>query len=129
MTRGRARKGSVEQYETPDWEPLRAIAGDELLEYFMWMHEVSLRDGTRIHAYKNIATRGYVHLTRAGDAYVYEDEELYRPIRADRLFWRIAMDLGGAYAEDVLQRDAMLAAVGHCERLQALRAGEVPDVA
>jgi hypothetical protein len=122
MTTRRARKGTMEEHETPDWEPLRAVAGDELLEYFMWMYEVRLRDGTRIQAYKNITTRGYVHLARDGDAYAYEGEQRYRPLPAERVFWRIAMDLHHAFAEDELQRDAMLAAVGHCERREARRA-------
>jgi hypothetical protein len=112
----------VEQYERPDWEPLRGIAGDELLGYFMWMHEVRLRKGTAVHAYKHIDTRCYVHLSRDGTGYAYVGDDRYRPVPTDRLFWGILMNADPA---DELQRAALQAAVEHCERM-ASRATSPP---
>jgi hypothetical protein len=37
----------------------------------MWMHEVQLTDGTRIHAYKHWVTRRYMHLAADGRAFEY----------------------------------------------------------
>jgi hypothetical protein len=112
------------QYERPDWEPLRGIAGDELLGYFMWMHEVALRDRTAIHAYKHITTRHYVHLTRDARAFVYLGDERYRQVDPSRLFWGIAMAVGDLATVDDFETPAMWSAVEHCERLEARARGE-----
>jgi len=40
------------QYETPHWDPLLKLLAEYLVADFMWMHEVELKDGTRLHAYK-----------------------------------------------------------------------------
>ena len=101
MTTRRVRKGTMQDHEAPDWEPLRAVAGDELLDYVMWMYEVRLRDGTRVQ---------------------YAGEERYRPWRLDRVLWRMAMDVRDVAPDDELQLAALLAAVGHCERREARRA-------
>ena len=34
----------------------------------MWMFEVELEDGRKLHAYKHWWTRGYIHLTLDGRA-------------------------------------------------------------
>jgi hypothetical protein len=68
------------QYETPDWQPLLRVAGEELTFTFMWMHEVGTPAGQRLHAYKHIDTRRYVHLDREGNAFVYVGEHRYRKI-------------------------------------------------
>jgi hypothetical protein len=114
------------QYERPDWEPLRGIAGDELLGYFMWMHEVALRDRTAIHAYKHITTRHYVHLTRDPRAFVYLGDERYRQVDPSRLFWGIAMAVGDLATVDDFETPAMWSAVEHCERLEARARGDAP---
>ena len=50
----------------------------------MWMHEVRLRDGSPVHAYKHIDTRGYVHLGSDGRGYAYVGDQRYRRVRARR---------------------------------------------
>jgi hypothetical protein len=51
------------------WEPLLRAVGNELTRSFMWMFEVVLTDGTKLQAYKHVATRCYMHLDDAGRAY------------------------------------------------------------
>jgi len=72
-------EGDVVQFDEPEWAPLLATVGEQLVGDFMWMHEVELDDGTHIHAYKHIDTRRYIHLDGAGRAYVYESSDRYRP--------------------------------------------------
>jgi hypothetical protein len=55
----------------PAWQPLIDLVGDTLVEFFMWMHEVELDDGTRVHAYKHRETRRYAHLDEDGGAWDY----------------------------------------------------------
>jgi hypothetical protein len=57
MARKKGIEGELLQYETPNWLPLALIAGIDLVEDFMWMHEVQLADGRHVHAYKHIDTR------------------------------------------------------------------------
>lgn len=62
--------GRTVQYETPNWEPLLYLARVYVGE-FMWMFEVELKGGTRLHAYKHMDTRRYLHLTEDGRAFAY----------------------------------------------------------
>lgn len=57
--------------DQPVWEPLEELAGKQV-EGFMWMFEVELEDGRVLHAYKHYWTRGYIHLTLDGRAFVYQ---------------------------------------------------------
>jgi hypothetical protein len=66
----RPRRGRTVNYDAPSWEPLIALA-PEHVEDFMWMHEVELEDGNRLHAYKHWETRRYLHLDHGGRAFVY----------------------------------------------------------
>jgi hypothetical protein len=66
----RSRKGHVLQFDHPVWEPLKELAREHVDE-FMWMHEVELEDGTRLHAYKHWETRRYLHLDHGGRAFVF----------------------------------------------------------
>lgn len=66
----RPRKGQVLQFERPVWEPLIELVAERVDE-FMWMHEVELEDGTRLHAYKHRETRRYLHLDHGGRAFVF----------------------------------------------------------
>ena len=66
--------GDVVNFEAPEWAPLRAVVDDALVEWFMWMHEVRLVDGTPLHAYKHRATRRYLHLDPDGRAWWYDDD-------------------------------------------------------
>jgi hypothetical protein len=71
------KRGRVVNYETPVWEPLFELTSEHIGE-FMWMHEVELEDGTRLHAYKHYETRRYLHLDHGGRAFVFiwrEDRE------------------------------------------------------
>lgn len=69
--------GQMTQYETPNWDPLLKLLAEYLVADFMWMHEVELKDGTRLHAYKNRETRRYLHLSLDGRAFVYCDDDRY----------------------------------------------------
>ncbi len=77
--------GEMTQYETPHWDPLLKLLAEYLAADFMWMHEVELEDGTRLHAYKNRETRRYLHLTLDGRAFVYCDDDHYREVEISRM--------------------------------------------
>jgi hypothetical protein len=80
------------QYETPNWDPLLELAPDHI-DDFMWMFEVQLESGLRLHAYKHRETRKYLHLDTEGRAFVYieprslrEDEpSSYREVDPERI--------------------------------------------
>ena len=129
MTSRRMVKGELAQYEVPDWEPLRTVAGDEVVGSFMWMHEARLRDGSPVHAYKHIDTRGYVHLGHDGQGYAYVGEELYRRVEARRLFLGIALDLAQLRSRDDIEFRAMWAVVERLDRMaeRASAADEGPS--
>jgi hypothetical protein len=119
MSTRRRRKGTVTNHEQPDWDPLIGVGGRELLDYFMWMHEVRLRDGTAIHAYKDIVTRRAAHLTHEGAAWVYLGDGWYREIDGPRLFMGMYCDLAGFEPrhEHELQMRAIRATVERYERM------------
>ena len=58
------------QYDKPEWGPLLELAPDHV-DDFMWMFEVELESGLRLHAYKHIETRKYLHLDKEGRAFAY----------------------------------------------------------
>jgi hypothetical protein len=60
-----------------NWEPLIALVGLDVVGCFMWMHEHELDDGTRVHAYKNIATRRYVYVGVDGRVYLERSPDRY----------------------------------------------------
>lgn len=103
----KAIEGELVQYETPNWLPLALIAGIDLVEDFMWMHELELADGSRVHAYKHVDTRRYLHLDDQLNAYVYAEGGRYEPIE-------LAPALHGALS--VLWLDAVGCASGAVER-------------
>jgi hypothetical protein len=78
--------GKTVQTQTPVWEPLGDAARGWVLGEFMWMFEVELKNGKRVHAYKHSDTRRYVHLDAKGNAYAYCGEERYLPIDAREAF-------------------------------------------
>ena len=86
-------RGTLRQYERPVWQPLLDLVGDQLVEWFMWMHEVELADGTALHAYKHVSTRRYFHLSEDGRAFLYRSEARYaeltllEPIEAAFFRW------------------------------------------
>jgi hypothetical protein len=125
MSTRRRRKGTVTNFEHPDWDPLIGVGGRELLDYFMWMHEVRLRDRTAIHAYKDITTRRYVHLTHEGAAWVYLGDEWYRQVDGAWVFTGIYGDLAEFEPrhEHELQMRAIWGVVERYERLAEAAAG------
>lgn len=60
----------LRNFDRPDWGPLALRAPDHVDE-FMWMFEVELENGLRLHAYKHWETRRYLHLDHGGRAFVY----------------------------------------------------------
>jgi hypothetical protein len=88
MARKRCRRGEVTSWDDPVWEPLEKLLG-VYVGYFMWMHAVTLKDGTRVHAYKHHDTRRYLHLSDDGRTFVYEGEDFYREIETLELVKRV----------------------------------------
>jgi hypothetical protein len=70
FTSDRIVRGETAQYDTPNWDPLLELAPDHIGD-FMWMCEVQLESGLRLHAYKHRETRKYLHLDMEGRAFVY----------------------------------------------------------
>lgn len=105
------------QGDRPDWRPLIDLIGEPLVGDFMWMFEVELSAGPRLHAYKHIDTRGYIHLSPKGLALAYiPSADRYRRVSAaDALAEVFAPlpELAGVTAEQI---DASTLAV---ERLRA----------
>jgi hypothetical protein len=89
MAKKRRRHGAVTSWDEPVWEPLLTLIGNVYVEDFMWMHAVSLKDGTRIHAYKHCITRRYLHLSDDGRTFVYEQPEFYREVETRELVERV----------------------------------------
>jgi hypothetical protein len=79
MARKRRRKGEVTSWDDPVWEPLKKLLGI-FVEDFMWMHTITLKDGTCVHAYKHRHTRRYLHLSEDGRTFIYEGEHFYREV-------------------------------------------------
>ena len=76
---GQALDPRSDGWDTPVWEPLQDLLA-ELVHDFMWMLAVDLEDGRRVHAYKHIRTRRYVHLDSTGAAFVCTPEGRYREV-------------------------------------------------
>jgi hypothetical protein len=88
MRRERTIKGTMLQGDEPAWEPLVAAVGGHQAGWFMWMYEIELEDTSRVHAYKHVSTRRYMHLGEDGRAFAYVGDHRYREIDPD-----IAADL------------------------------------
>lgn len=71
MKSRRILSGTMGRSDRPDWTALEHLVREELVARFMWMHEVVLEDGARVHAYKDYETREYVHLAEDGRAFDY----------------------------------------------------------
>jgi hypothetical protein len=78
----RAPRTVAHQHEEPTWEPLLDAVGEELTAGFMWMHEETLEDGTRVQAYKHRYTRRYLYLG-AGGAFARTPCDRLAPTRLD----------------------------------------------
>lgn len=80
--------GTTFRGEVPNWDPLLALACDHICD-FMWMFEVELEDGTRLHAHKHRQTRRYLHLTCDGRAFVFCGDDRYREEAPQRLLHQV----------------------------------------
>jgi hypothetical protein len=72
--------GTLAQFERPDWEPLISLVGLDVVDCFMWMNELELEDGLRVHAYKSIATRRYLHVGVDGRTFAYRARDRYEEV-------------------------------------------------
>ena len=81
--------GEIVNGENPDWGPLLQLAPD-VVDDFMWMFEIAMEDGRRLHAYKHCETRRYLHLDCDGAAFVFTRDERYQQVDAS---WLLAMVL------------------------------------
>ena len=79
MSRARRIRGREAQCVSPEWQPLLDFA-PEHIDDFMWMFEVELDRGSRLHAYKHYWTRRYIHLDHEGRAFAYCGDELYQEV-------------------------------------------------
>ena len=111
------------QGKEPDWAPLLQTVGEKVTGDFMWMFEVELSIGKRLHAYKHIDTRRYVHLDHKGAAYTYTYRERYRPCPAADVLAAVFTPLPGLAGVTTQQISASWAAVAR------LNPGEVADKA
>ncbi|HWT93710.1 MAG TPA: hypothetical protein VN238_11975 [Solirubrobacteraceae bacterium] len=105
------------QCRYPNWQPLIDLVGEELANAFMWMDELELSDGCRIHAYKHRTTRRYLHLSETTAAFLYTAADQYRPVPthgqlAVLLYHWAALDRTRAP-----DSDAMLELLGRIERV------------
>lgn len=81
-------RGRMLRIAAPEWEPLAILAPDHV-DDFMWMYSVELRDGTRLQAYKHCWTRGYLHLSQEGRAFVFVPKTRYREVDSSWLLARV----------------------------------------
>lgn len=85
----------------PEWAPLLDLAPDHI-DDFMWMFEVELESGLRLHAYKHIETRKYLHLDKEGRAFAYlwtgeacDDDPGYREVDPRRMLKEVLRQRAG----------------------------------
>jgi hypothetical protein len=92
FTSDRVVRGNLtHQYDNPEWAPLLELAPDHI-DDFMWMSEVELESGLRLHIYKHIETRKNLHLDKEGRAFVYlwsgeigDEDPGYREVDPQRM--------------------------------------------
>lgn len=77
--------GKLIRYEEPRWAPLEAVVAD-ILGDFMWMHEVELKGGRRVQAYKHYLTRSYAHIADDGRAFLYTYNGRYSELPAPKVW-------------------------------------------
>jgi len=88
--------GKLKQCDDPDWEPLLRLIGDFGAGWFMWMAEMELDDGTRIHSYKHKWTRRYLHLDDSGRAFNYRPDGTYPELEISNAVCRAFSTSAGA---------------------------------
>src|SRR5689334_42395 len=81
--------GTITKGLKPSWEPLVTLVGRDVVPCFMWMFALKLDDGAEVHAYKNIATREYIHLAGDGRAFAVDaGTERYEEVSASQALER-----------------------------------------
>jgi hypothetical protein len=61
----------MDDNDTPNWEPLRAVIPVADRDWWMWMGRTTADDGSVIESYKHRKTRGYLHLSADGRAWLF----------------------------------------------------------
>ena len=115
------------QGHDPDWRPLLKTVGEEVTGDFMWMFEVELSNGKRVHAYKHVDTRCYVHLDRDGEAFVYVDPDCYRPFPGTEVLAAVFAPLPGLAGVTGEQISASWAAVARLRHQGPADAAAIAD--
>lgn len=124
--------GETVNWTAPEWQPLLDLCGERLSGTFMWMFEVELEDGLRVHAYKHRDTRRYLHLGVDGSAWIYlwSDEDTgtpsYRPFLVDDL---LELVLAEWARSDAASADELGDYLEVLERVRARRTVVVDDAA
>jgi len=116
MARARVLRGTATQADEPEWRPLLDAVGEEVCGDFMWMFEVELSNGTRLHAYKHADTRRYVHLDHTCAAFVFESPDRYRRLPLREVLAAAFTPLPGLAGVTDEQISASWAAVGRLAR-------------
>jgi predicted RNase H-like HicB family nuclease len=83
------------QGDRPHWQPLM----DLVMTGWMWMFEVCLSDGRKLHAYKHRWTRRYIHLAEDGTGFLYLGGKRERYEEVDPL-WLLEEALGPLFLPD-----------------------------
>jgi hypothetical protein len=91
--------GHITTGPRPDWEPLVALVGRDVVGCFAWKFALGLDDGVAVHAYRNIATDGYLLLAADGRAFVHREGERY-----EELAPAVAVDAAFAGWEEARRR-------------------------
>lgn len=62
----------LEEGDDPPWGALyAALRPETLADFFTWMGDVELEDGTRVHVYRHLESRSFLHVTGDGRALIY----------------------------------------------------------
>ena len=72
--------GQITRGLRPDWEPLVAFVGRDVVQCFAWKFALELDDGVAVHAYRNIATDGFLLLAADGRAFAHRQAERYEEL-------------------------------------------------
>jgi hypothetical protein len=88
MPAPKPQRGKILKVDAPEWEPLLNLAPDHVGD-FMWMGTVQLVDGTRLQMYKHYWTRGCLHLSEEGRAFVFVPKTRYEEVNPPWLLMRV----------------------------------------
>ncbi|MEV4419500.1 hypothetical protein AB0L40_05915 [Patulibacter sp. NPDC049589] len=62
----------LEARDDPSWDVLyAALRPETLADFFTWMGDLRLEDGTRVHVYRHLESRSFLHVTGDGRALIY----------------------------------------------------------